>query len=70
MTVHTTPACVANIGIRGRRRRATIGAVWLVAGVIASWALDRAHLPIGWYAALLLPFTMAGIGFLQALEKT
>ncbi len=70
MAVHPAPVCVANIGTRGRRRRAILGAVWLVAGVVASWAFDRAQLPLGWYAALLLPFTMAGIGFFQALEKT
>ncbi len=70
MTHCSAPDFVPNIGARGRRRRAIFGAVWLVVGVIASWLLDRTRAPLMWYLALLLPFTMAGLGFFQAMEKT
>ncbi len=70
MANQPAPDFVPNIGARGRRRRAIIGGVWLVVGVIASWILDRTRAPLPWYLALMLPFTMAGIGFFQAMEKT
>jgi hypothetical protein len=63
-------AHVANIGARGRRRRLLGGAVWLVVGVIASAAMVMTHVRSAWYALLVIPFTLAALGYFQARDHT
>ena len=61
---------VANIGERGARRRRRGGAIWLAMGIIAWIALVMTHSPASWSFLLVVPFTLAAVGFLQAREKT
>lgn len=64
------PACVPNIGARGRRRRAVGGAVWLALGVVALLVLRARQAPSLAFVVLLVPFTLAALGWFQAREKT
>lgn len=59
-----------NIGARGIRRRGRMGVVWLVLGIIVAITLVATRAPHGWRLLVILPFTAAAIGFLQAREKT
>lgn len=61
---------IANIGERGARRRALGGIVWLAAGAVAAVALVATHAPRPYRLALVVPFTLAAMGWLQAREKT
>lgn len=61
---------VANIAERGARRRALGGAVWLVVGVVAAALLLTMHASRFYRIALVVPFTLAALGWLQAREKT
>lgn len=64
------PACVPNIGTRGRRRRAIGGVVWLSLGIVALIVLRARQAPALAFIALLVPFTLAALGWFQAREKT
>ena len=66
----TVPACVPNIGAHGRRRRAAGGFVWLAIGLAAFAVLRLRHAPDAPYVALVIPFTLAALGWFQAREKT
>lgn len=61
---------IANIGERGARRRLVGGIVWLVAGVAGTIVLILRRSALPWYEVLILPFTLAAVGWLQAREKT
>lgn len=68
--VSAAPACVPNIGARGRRRRALGGLVWLVLGLAAVVVLHLRHSGSLAYLPLVIPFTLAALGWFQAREKT
>jgi hypothetical protein len=60
----------ANIGARGCRRRRMLGYGWLGVGVLGTVALGVSARP-AWLALLLVvPFTMAALGWLQARAHT
>jgi hypothetical protein len=61
---------VANIDDRGRRRRLTGGVVWLVVAAVATALMTRLHARDWWYALLVVPFTLAALGYFQAKERT
>jgi hypothetical protein len=61
---------VANIGERGARRRARGGIVWIVLGVAAFAVLLGTHAPRWSRFVLVVPFSLAALGWLQAREKT
>lgn len=61
---------VANIDDRGRRRRLTGGVVWLVIAAAATLTLAALRVPNGWCALLVVPFTLAALGYFQAKERT
>ena len=64
------PACVPNIGPRGRRMRLLFGVVAFAVGAGVLAALAWSGAPRAWRLLLLLPFTLAGTGYFQAREKT
>ena len=64
------PGHIANIGERGARRRRRGGMVWLAIGAIAWVVLLVRHAPASWSLLLVVPFTLAAVGWLQAHEKT
>jgi len=59
-----------NIGVRGARRRAKGGVVWLAVGVIAAAGLIVFDAPRAERWILAVPFALSAIGFLQARERT
>ena len=61
---------IENIGERGARRRRRGGFVWLAIGIVAWVTLLVRHVPANWAFLLVVPFTLAAVGFLQAREKT
>lgn len=61
---------VANIDDRGRRRRLTGSVVWLGVAAIATAAMTAARVRDAWYALLVVPFTLAALGYFQAKERT
>ena len=61
---------VENIGARGRRRRLVGGVVWLAVALAATIAFILAHARQEWYALLVVPFTLAALGYFQARERT
>jgi hypothetical protein len=61
---------IANIGTAGRRRRFIGGVVWAVVGAVGFGIIARAHARLGWYALLVLPFTLAALGYFQATTHT
>ena len=61
---------VDNIGARGARWRRLGGVVWLVVGVVAAALLVSLDAPRWWRLALVVPFGLGAIGFLQARERT
>ena len=65
-----SPGRVANIDERGRQRRLKGGAVWLVVAVAAAATLVKLHSGDGWYAFLVVPFTLAAVGWFQARQRT
>lgn len=65
-----SPGRVANIDAQGRRRRLVGGVVWLVVAVAAAATLVTLRSGDGWYALLVVPFTLAALGWFQARERT
>ena len=65
-----SPGRVANIDARGRKRRLIGGVVWLVIAVAATATLAALRARDGWYALLVVPFTLAALGWFQARERT
>lgn len=65
-----SPGRVANIDASGRRRRLVGGVVWLVVAAAATATLVALHAREGWYALLVVPFTLAALGWFQARERT
>ena len=61
---------VENIDRRGRRKRLVSGVVWFFVALAATIALTIAHARQGWYALLVVPFTLAALGYFQAHERT
>jgi hypothetical protein len=61
---------VANIDERGAARRRTGGVVWFAIAIAAAVAMELLRARDGWYALLLVPFTMAALGYFQARERT
>ena len=61
---------VANIGAKGRRRRAIGGIFWLVLGAAATALMASARARVAWYALLVVPFTLGALGFFQARAHT
>ena len=61
---------VANIDAQGRRRRLVGGVVWLVVATAGTAALVALRAREGWYALLVVPFTLAALGWFQARERT
>jgi len=61
---------VANIDDRGRRRRLIGGVVWLGIATVATAVLSSLRARDGWYALLVVPFTLAALGYFQARERT
>ena len=65
-----SPGRVANIDARGGRRRLIGGVVWLVVAAAATATLVALRARDGWYALLVVPFTLAALGWFQARERT
>jgi hypothetical protein len=63
-------ARIGNIGASGRRRRLIGGAFWLVVGVVATALIVRTDARGWWYALLVIPFTLAALGYFQARAHT
>lgn len=61
---------VANIGERGALRRRKGGIAWLVVTIVLVAALFALDAPRVARLALVVPFGLAAVGFLQAKEKT
>lgn len=61
---------VTNLADRGVRQRRTLGIVWLVISLVATGSLLVFHAPRVWRLALVVPFALAAVGFLQAHERT
>ena len=61
---------VANIDDRGRRRRLIGGVVWLGVATVATVVLSSLRARDAWYALLVVPFTLAALGYFQARERT
>jgi hypothetical protein len=43
---------------------------WLLVGAIATAAMDHVGARRIWYALLIIPFTLAGLGYFQARAHT
>ncbi|MET0626694.1 MAG: hypothetical protein ABW250_27425 [Pyrinomonadaceae bacterium] len=65
----TTPE-EANIGPRERRKRRLLGIVSLTVGVGVAFLLVVFAAPRWWRLVVFFPLWMAGLGLLQAREKT
>jgi len=61
---------VSNITDSGRRRRLTGGVVWLIVAALTTAIFASLHARGGWYALLVVPFTLAALGYFQAKERT
>lgn len=61
---------VSNIDDRGRRRRLIGGVVWLVVAALATAAMVALRARDGWSALLVVPFTLAALGYFQAKQRT
>jgi hypothetical protein len=44
--------------------------VWFAIAIAAAVAMELLRARDGWYALLLVPFTMAALGYFQARERT
>ncbi len=62
--------CVANIGVRERRRRYLFGLQATGAGVLLAIALIGLHADPWWRLVLFLPFSAGATGYFQARDKT
>jgi hypothetical protein len=61
---------VVNIDVRGCQRRLTGGVVWLGIAIVATIALAALHARDQWFALLVIPYTLAALGYFQARERT
>lgn len=61
---------VANIGSRGRRRRLLGGVFWLILGAIGTVIVARARAASVWYVLLVIPFSLAALGYFQSRAHT
>ena len=61
---------VENITARGRRRRLVGGVAWFALALAATIVLIILHARKGWYALLVVPFTLAALGYFQSHERT
>ena len=61
---------VANIDARGCKRRIVGGVVWLGIATVATSILTAMRVRDQWYALLVVPFTLAALGYFQARERT
>jgi hypothetical protein len=61
---------VANIGPRERRKRRLLGVVSLTIAMAAAFVLVSFGASRWWRVVLFFPLWMAGLGLLQAREKT
>ena len=61
---------VENIDRRGGRKRLAGGVVWFFVGLATTITLTIAHARQMWYALLVVPFTLAALGYFQAHERT
>ena len=61
---------VTNLAERGVRQRRTMGVIWLVISLIATGSLIVFDAPRVWRLALVIPFALAAVGFIQAQERT
>ena len=61
---------IPNIGPRGARRRRRGGIMWLVVAMVAFVGLLVTGAPRAARLALVIPFGLAAISFLQARQKT
>ncbi len=59
-----------NIGPRERRKRRVLGIVALTVGVSVAFVLVVAGVPRPFRLVVFFPIWMAGLGLLQAREKT
>ena len=59
-----------NIGPREQRKRRLLGIVALTVGVGIAFVLVVAGAPRWWRVVIFFPVWMAGLGLLQAREKT
>jgi len=67
---HEQTGRVANIDALGRRRRLISGVVWLGVAVVATVTLTALRVRDLRYALLVVPFTLAALGYFQARERT
>ena len=61
---------VANIDTRGCTRRVVGGVLWLAIATLATSVLRVMRVRDEWYALLLVPFTLAALGYFQARART
>jgi len=61
---------VSNIDDRGRRRRLTGGVIWLAVAALATVAMVALRARDGGFALLVVPFTLAALGYFQAKQRT
>lgn len=66
----TATACIANIGVRERRRRARFGVVLIAAGIGVAVLLIAIDVHRLWRLSSFLPFWAGALGVFQAREKT
>ena len=60
----------ANIGPKGRRRRALMGVATLAVGVVALVVSLMSGVDRGWRVALVVPFWAGALGLSQARDHT
>jgi len=61
---------VRNIGEKERTKRRVLGIVALVVGVGLAFVLVVIDAPRAWRIVIFVPIWLAGLGLLQAREKT
>jgi len=64
------PEIASNIGAREQRKRRLLGIVALTIGVAAAFVLVVYDAPRALRAVIFFPIWLAGLGLLQAREKT
>lgn len=69
-TITEGTACLANIGPKERRKRMTFGVIAFGASLLMLAALVATGQSRWLRVLLVLPFTMAGLGYFQARDKT
>lgn len=63
-------ACIPNVSARGRRRRLASGIAWLAVALAGAAVLLLAGARPPVLAILVIPFTLAALGWFQAKAKT